>query len=186
MILWRLNELEDIDKKYKIQILISGVFHPKDTYVKDAIKWILDTMETLNTPIAIILKRGVELEKYIISGSDLFLHIPRPPFEACGTSWMRAGINGVPTLSSRDGGVIEAIIDGYNGWLFGENRMDPYSPYNEESDIVDFYNKLREILELHRNSYKEFLKVGINAIKTIGSLYNSYRMFSEYVFKAYK
>jgi len=186
MILWRLNELEEINRKYHIQILLSGVFHPKDTYVKDAIKWILDIMSTTDIPIGIILKRGIELEKYIISGSDLFLHTPRPPFEACGTSWMRAGINGVPTLSSRDGGVIEVIIDGYNGWLFGENRIDPYSLYNEEADIKDFYNKLKEILNLYKNSYEDYLKVCINAIKTIGSLYNSYRMFSEYIAKAYK
>lgn len=32
---------------------------------------------------------------------------------------MKARINGVPALSSRDGGVLEVIIDRYNGWLFG-------------------------------------------------------------------
>lgn len=184
MLLWRLEKLKELDKKYKIQFVLSGVFHPKDEFTKNTIKWIIDTMSTLDIPIALILKRGEELEKYILAGTDLFLHIPRPPFEACGTSWMRAGINGTPTLFSMDGGALEIIIDGYNGWYFGKNIYDP-KEHNEEEDITSFYNKLDEILKLYRENNDEYLTIGINAIKTIGPIFNSYRCFKEYISKAY-
>ncbi len=186
MILWRLEKLEELNRKYKIQVLISGVWHPKDEYTKNAIKWIIDIMSTLSTPVALILRRGYEQENYILSGSDLFLHIPRPPFEASGTSWMRAGINGTPTLFSRDGSAVEAIIDDYNGWFFGSERKYPDEPYNEDLDIENFYNKLDYILNLYRNEKEKYLDVSLNAIKTIGSLFNSYRMFKEYISKAYR
>jgi len=78
MLLWKLEKFEELDKKYKIQFLLSGSFHPKDEFVKNTIRWILDIMSTLNTPIGLILNRGYEQERTILAGSDLFLHIPRP------------------------------------------------------------------------------------------------------------
>ncbi|RIB35248.1 MAG: hypothetical protein BXU00_02895 [Candidatus Nanoclepta minutus] len=186
MPLWRLEKLEELNKKYKIQFLLSGAFHPADEYVRNTLKWIMDVMSTVDVPIALILKRGVEIEKYIISGSDLFLHIPRPPFEASGTSWMRASMNGVPVLASRDGSVIEGIIDEYNGWLFGSNRMDPNEPYDEEKDIKEFYEKLDQIFYLYRYNYKEYLRICKNAIKTIGPLFNIYRTLREYIRRMYE
>lgn len=186
MPLWRLERLEELNKRYKIQFLLSGAFHPADEYVKNTLKWIMDVMSTFDVPIALILRRGVEVEKYIISGSDLFLHIPRPPFEASGTSWIRASINGVPVLASKDGSVIEGIIDGYNGWLFGVNRMYPDEPYDEEKDINEFYEKLDQIFYLYRYNYKEYLRICKNAIKTIGPLFNIYRTLKEYIRRMYE
>lgn len=186
MLLWRLERLEELNKKYNIEFLISGVFHPDDKYVKDTIKWILDIMSTLSTPIALLLRRGIELEKYILAGSDLFLHVPRPPFEACGTSWMRAAINGTPTLFSMDGGPLEIIIDDYNGWFFGENIYDPYNSYDSEKDLNEFYEKLEYILNTYKNNFEKYVEISINAIKTVGPLFNSYRNLKDYVYKYYE
>ncbi|MEM4571282.1 MAG: alpha-glucan family phosphorylase [Nanopusillaceae archaeon] len=186
MPLWRLELFEELNKKYKIQFLISGAFHPADTYVQNTVKWIIDVMSTLNTPIALILKRGIELEKYIISGTDIFLHIPRPPLEASGTSWMRAAINGVPVLASKDGSVVEGIIDGYNGWLFGKNRIYLDESYNEDEDVLDFYRKLEEAFNLYRYEHREYLRICKNAIKTIGPIFNTYRVLREYIRRMYE
>ena len=49
---------------------------------------------------------------------------PFSGWEACGTSYMKALVNGIPVLSSRDGGVIEIVEDGVNGRLFGEDIHD--------------------------------------------------------------
>jgi len=48
--------------------------------------------------------------QYLVHGVDLWLNNPIPPLEACGTSGMKASLNGVPNLSVIDGWWIE----GYN------------------------------------------------------------------------
>jgi starch phosphorylase len=44
-----------------------------------------------------------ELAQYLVHGVDVWLNNPLPPFEASGTSGMKAGINGVPHQSVLDG-----------------------------------------------------------------------------------
>ncbi|BBL45836.1 alpha-glucan phosphorylase [Nanobdella aerobiophila] len=185
MLLWRLDKLEELNKKYNIQFLLSGTFHPKDDFTKNTIKWIIDTISTIDVPVGLILRRGLEQERILLAGTDLFLHIPRPPFEASGTSWMRAGLNGTPTLFSRDGSPLEIIIDDLNGWFFGENNYD-VNRNTDEKDIENFYDKLDYILNIYRNDYNKFIDVSLNSIKYIGPLFNSYRCFKEYIHKAYE
>jgi starch phosphorylase len=50
-----------------------------------------------------------------VSGVDVWLNNPQYPLEACGTSGMKAAINGIPNLSVLDGWWGEGY-DGNNGW----------------------------------------------------------------------
>ncbi len=183
MPIWDKGWIEYLSRKYDVQILFSGVAHPKDQTAREEMKRILDAMSSYDVKIALIPRRGVVLERFLISGSDLWLHTSKPPLEACGTSWMRAGINGVPSLSSRDGGVIEIIKDGYNGWLFGEDSYD--WNYPNWGGFDDFKRKMEEIAWIYREDRERYLDVCRNAIKTIGPLFNSHRMVKEYFVRLY-
>jgi starch phosphorylase len=181
-----LERLEKLSKEFNLQIAIGGVTHPSDLEGKNVIKKLIDIQSVLRfTKLAFFPKRDIPSERLFVSSADIFLHTPLPPFEACGTSWMRAGMNAVPTLASRDGGVIEVIIDNHNGWLFGENRIDPTAQHNTEKDKKEFYTKLEHALKLYVKNKNDYLNICLNALKTIGSLYNSYRMVREYISKAY-
>ncbi|MEM4455603.1 MAG: hypothetical protein QXT28_12870, partial [Thermofilaceae archaeon] len=125
------------------------------------------------------------IEKLTAAGADLWLHVPRPPYEACGTSWMRAALNLTPTLASRDGGVLEALIDGHNGWLFGKDVLSPSEPLSDEEDARELYSKLLEILELRERSYRAYALVCARAAATIAPHFNSHRALCEYVSRAY-
>ena len=46
----------------------------------------------------------------LTAGVDLWLNTPRRPFEASGTSGMKAALNGVPSLSVLDGWWVEGCI----------------------------------------------------------------------------
>jgi glycogen phosphorylase len=50
-----------------------------------------------------------------VAGSDVWLNNPLRPYEACGTSGMKAALNGCLNLSIRDGWWDE-LYDGHNGW----------------------------------------------------------------------
>ena len=59
----------------------------------------------------------------LIAGCDVWLNLPRPPFEASGTSGMKAALNGCLNLSVLDGWWMEAY-DGSNGWAI-DGDVDP-------------------------------------------------------------
>ena len=65
-----------------------------------------------------------------MQGVDLWLNTPRRGEEACGTSGMKAGINGVLNLSILDGWFDEGYeISG--GWAIGDRE-----PYSEDQDEI--------------------------------------------------
>jgi len=76
------------------------------------------------------------------------------------------------------------IIDDYNGWFFGENNYD-INKNTDDKDVEDFYNKLDYVLNIYRNNYDKYIDVSLNAIRTIGPIFNTYRCFEEYISKAY-
>ncbi|MCS7104332.1 MAG: alpha-glucan family phosphorylase [Thermofilaceae archaeon] len=186
LILQDLELLEELAKKHGLQLVFSGTVHPADGSGRGELSKILDLASTLkHVKIAFIGKRGVNLEKLVAAGSDLWLHTPRPPFEACGTSWMRAALNLTPTLASRDGGVLEAIVDGHNGWLFGRNVMLPNEPLDDKEEAGDMYAKLKEAIELYYSNPKAYALICARSTATIAPYFNSHRALLEYVARAY-
>ena len=75
--------------------------------------------------VAFIEDYDLHLAHRLVQGVDLWLNLPRPPLEACGTSGMKAALNAVPQLSTLDGWWHEGY-DGLNGWAI--------SPVDEEKD----------------------------------------------------
>ena len=179
-----IEKIEELSKKYKLQVAVSGVCHPYDVDGLKILNYLKDLLSVLrHTKLALLLRNGKKYERACISGCDIFLHTPIPPYEACGTSWMRAAMNSIPTLATRDGGVIEGIIDGYNGWLFGKNRISEKEKYD---DLEEFYVKLGKILEFVTFQRNEYLNICVNVLKTIGSMFNMKRVFKEYIYRAYE
>jgi starch phosphorylase len=185
ILFYDVERIEKLSKKFNLQILVSGVCHPQDIEGRKILQKLVDLLSVLqHTRLALLLRNGKKYERAAVSGCDLFVHAPLPPFEACGTSWMRAALNAVPTLASKDGGIIEAIIDSYNGWTFGENYFVPVSTHR--AGVEEFYIKLEKILQLISENKEEYLTICRNALKTIGSIFNTHRVLKEYAKRAYE
>jgi starch phosphorylase len=86
---------------------------------------------------------------YLVHGVDVWLNTPRRLQEACGTSGMKASLNGVLHLSVRDGWWDEGYNDN-NGWVIGspsdifeagtEDKIDAEAIYRLlEEEIVPLY-----------------------------------------------
>ena len=57
--------------------------------------------------------------KLLTSGADVWLNTPHWPFEASGTSGMKAALNGVPSLSVVDGLWMEGCLERTTDWAIG-------------------------------------------------------------------
>src|SRR2546423_4582452 len=100
-----------------VQIVFSGKSHPGDEPGKQVLQRVYaHTREArFEGRIAFLEDYDMHLAHSLVQGVDLWLNVPRVPLEACGTSGMKAAVNGVPQLSTLDGWWAEGY-DGPNGW----------------------------------------------------------------------
>jgi starch phosphorylase len=110
-----------------------------------------------------------------------------PPFEASGTSGMKAEINGNPQLSVLDGWWIEGF-NGKNGWAFGgdgngnTDSRDAQELYDIlEKEIVPLYYRKDEAGVPHG-----WVRVMKESIKSTAKAFSSRRMAKEYALKFYQ
>ncbi len=124
--------------------VLGGKSHPMD---KDGLIYMKKFRELHRKykNVVYIHDYDVNKAKIILKGIDVLLFTPFPGWEASGTSFMKAAINGVPSIASRDGAAVELITDGVNGWLFGSDIRE----------LIDFANDPRG-KEIDEREYTEF------------------------------
>jgi starch phosphorylase len=97
---------------------------------------------------------------------------------------MKAAINGVPTLSIRDGGIVEFVVDDVNGWFFDripEGFVEPAAGKQPEALEYDaFKRKFRYILEIYKGNPERYYKVSLNALSAFIIKASIERALSEY------
>jgi len=117
------------------------------------------------------------------AGVDLWLNTPQRPYEASGTSGMKAALNGVPSLSILDGWWIEGCLEGVTGWAIGHGGE---AAEDSASEAASMYDKLESLIVpmfyRQRSAYAEVMR---HAIAINGSFFNTQRMLSQYVARAY-
>ncbi|MCX8060335.1 MAG: alpha-glucan family phosphorylase [Aquificaceae bacterium] len=190
--------LRDIERLIRIaesceglQIVFAGKAHPRDEGGKAIIRNILEKAlyvknRTKRLKIAFLENYGIEMAKLLVSGCDVWLNNPRRPLEACGTSGMKAGMNGVLNFSTWDGWWLEGGIEGVNGWGIGPKpAWQDMSPSDDEKDAEDLYNKLLYTIIPTYYRREEWLRMMKNSIATVGSYFNTHRMVNEYLSKIY-
>src|SRR5215475_1827165 len=108
------------------QIVFAGKAHPQDEPGKALIRKVFEAASQLcdAIPVAYVPDYDLRWAHLFTSGVDLWLNTPHRPFEASGTSGMKAALNGIPSLSVRDGWWIEGHFEGVTGWSIGYDE-DP-------------------------------------------------------------
>jgi starch phosphorylase len=143
--------------------------------------------------IVILENYDIYLGKILTSGVDVWLNNPLPPFEASGTSGMKAILNGVLQLTTLDGWVAE-VQDKTIGRIFGY-RNDTGSLESEfdlhmQADSEELYRAMEEMVKLYYKTnvngkadlYTSWLDMMIDCIAT-SSYFNTYRMLDEYKYQ---
>ncbi len=106
-----------LDPERPVQLVIAGKAHPADDGGKALVQQIVrfaDDPEVRHR-ITFLPDYDMGMAAYLTSGTDVWLNNPLRPLEACGTSGMKATLNGGLNLSVRDGWWDE-MCDGENGW----------------------------------------------------------------------
>lgn len=100
-----------------VQLVIAGKSHPADEAGKQLIQELVRFSEEadLRERIVFLENYDISMAKTLYPGCDVWLNNPLRPLEACGTSGMKAALNGSLNLSIRDGWWDE-YYDGQNGW----------------------------------------------------------------------
>ncbi|ABD13016.1 glucan phosphorylase [Frankia casuarinae] len=100
-----------------IQMVIAGKAHPADDGGKQLVQQIVQFSDdpAVRSRIVFLPDYDIGMARFLYSGSDVWLNNPLRPLEACGTSGMKAALNGCLNLSIRDGWWDE-MFDGQNGW----------------------------------------------------------------------
>jgi starch phosphorylase len=126
----------------KVQLIFAGKAHPKDAGGIAIIGEIIAFAQRYPQSVVFLPNYDLDLGRLLTRGCDLWLNTPRRPLEACGTSGMKAAMNGVLNFSVLDGWWPEACIHGDNGWALGddpgsdEDRVDS-EPIAAESSALD-------------------------------------------------
>jgi len=170
-----------------IQIIYAGKAHPNDTSGKESIKNVYAAMKQVNKKIkiAFVPNYGITLAKLLTAGVDLWLNTPRRPYEASGTSGMKAAHNGVPQFGTLDGWWIEGHIENITGWSLGSEKTEDKES-DDESDREDLYHKLETfILPKFYHDRDNWIRTMRSSIAINASFFNTHRMIQQYVLNAY-
>ena len=167
-----------------LQIVFGGKAHPRDEGGKELIRRIHRAAAQLAGKVTVVYIENYEMSiaGQMVAGVDLWVNNPMKPLEASGTSGMKAALNGVPSLSVRDGWWIEGHVEGATGWSIGSDESEG----DQSRDAQDLYLKLeRVILPLFYGLPLAYAEVMRSAIALNGSFFNTQRMVEQYVRNAY-
>lgn len=178
-----MEKLKQIARGQPLQIVMAGKAHPSDEGGKALISELHMRIKELSDiiPAAYLPNYDLDIAHALVCGSDIWLNTPFRPFEASGTSGMKAAINGVPSLSVPDGWWIEGCIEGVTGWNIGDKTS------GNGSDAYALYDKLEHVvLPLYYNQDASgWIKVMKSTISKNAAYFNSHRMMRRYLIEAY-
>lgn len=182
---WMVVKLAKELKDLPIVFVIGGKAHPNDIAGIEYMR-IFRKMHMEMPNVVFVHDYDVSKAKTLLSHGHLLLFTPFSGLEACGTSYMKAAINGVPSLAIRDGGVLEFIVNGVNGWLFGEDIRDPIDLGNKETqeindrDYTELKSKLIKIYQMFKDEPELYYDISLSAILSFIPRVSMLRVLREY------
>ena len=165
-----------------LQIIYAGKAHPQDEPGKALIQQVVaDAVKLSNDMLRVVYLENYDwdLGAMLTAGVDVWVNTPRRPYEASGTSGMKAALNGVPSLPILDGWWIEGCIEGVTGWAIEDGADD-----TAEADSL--YRKLEtSVVPLYRDAPERWARLMRATLAFNGSYFNTNRMVKQYTRNAY-
>lgn len=140
-ILENLDSLKELTKNQDcpVKIVFAGISHEND---EEGLKISLKLQQIIKNELkgaAVFLKNyNLEMAEFLVAGCDIWLNTPVVKSEACGTSGMKAALNCVLPLTTRDGWIDEARLQDV-GWVAHDPNLSADLIRLLKNEIVPLY-----------------------------------------------
>jgi glycogen phosphorylase len=174
------ERLEKLLARSPITLLFAGKAHPDDAGGQALVTRLVAARERHPGRVFFLENHDLAVARVLVRGCDVWLNHPVRPLEACGTSGMKAALNGCLNLSVLDGWWAEACEPGVNGWAIGGE--DP----GDDASILDalFQTLEGQVIPAWENPAR-WLEMMRASIATADPQFTADRMVREYFERLY-
>jgi starch phosphorylase len=177
-----------------VQLVFAGKAHPADDVGKEMIRQIVQTCRDseLRLRMAFVEDYDIGVARVLYQGADVWLNTPRRPLEACGTSGMKAALNGALNCSILDGWFDE-LYNGDNGWAIASAERHEDLARRDEAEAASLFDLLEgEIVPLFYDRrlggptpHRWIARIK-TALASLGPAVSASRMLRDYVTELYE
>jgi starch phosphorylase len=181
-----------LDPERPIQLIIAGKSHPADDGGKKLIQEIVKFADDpeVRHRIVFLPNYDIAMALPLYPGCDVWLNNPLRPYEACGTSGMKAALNGGLNLSILDGWWDE-WYDGNNGWAIPSADVVDDPDHRDDIEAHALYDLIEN--EVAPRFYdldatgvpNRWLEMVRHTLKSLGPKVLASRMVRDYVNQLY-
>ncbi len=179
-------------RKRPIQLVIAGKSHPADDEGKRLIQKLVRFTQDpeLRRRIVFLPNYDIAMAKVLYPGTDVWLNNPLRPLEACGTSGMKAALNGVLNLSILDGWWNE-YYDGENGWAIPSADAAGDAAERDKLEAESLYDLIENQVapRFYRRDAKgvptRWMQSVRHTLSTLSPALSADRMVRQYVLELY-
>ncbi|MGX1702296.1 alpha-glucan family phosphorylase [Microbacterium sp. NPDC055357] len=179
------------DPERPVQIVIGGKSHPADDSGKLLIQELVRFSQNprVRGRIVFLPDYDITLAKSLYPGCDVWLNNPLRPLEACGTSGMKAALNGALNLSILDGWWDE-WHDGRNGWAIPTADTASDDEERDDAEAAALYDLIEHQLvptfyDQEGGAPRAWLEMVRHTMTDLGQKATSDRMVRDYVTRLY-
>jgi glycogen phosphorylase len=180
------------DPHCPIQFVFAGKAHPADEPGKQMIQTIerFSREAGVQSSFVFMPDYDMAMARAMYHGADVWLNNPRRPLEACGTSGMKAALNGALNCSILDGWWDEAF-DGQNGWAIDSAEEEPDVARRDQREATSLFGLLEnDIVPLFYDRADGVPHGWVDRVKhnwaTIGPAFTAARMVKDYTTDYYE
>jgi glycogen phosphorylase len=182
-----------LDPQRPVQLVVAGKAHPADDGGKRLIRQLVEFTDdpAVRHRIVFLPDYDMAMAEDLYPGCDVWLNNPLRPLEACGTSGMKAALNGCLNLSVLDGWWDE-MYDGENGWAIptADGVDDPDRRDDIEAaalyDLIETSVAPRFYDRSHDGLPERWIGMVRHTLRSVGPKVLASRMVQDYVALLYR
>ncbi len=176
-----------------VQFVFAGKAHPADDHGKEMIRQIVafSSDPEVRHRFVFLDDYDIAIARTMYHGCDVWLNNPRRPQEACGTSGMKAALNGQLNLSILDGWWDECY-DGENGWAISSAEYIDDDERRDELEANSLFDLLeREVVPRYYDQYegrvpRRWVRRVKHTLAGLGPYVSASRMVKDYATDLYE
>ncbi|MFL6204044.1 MAG: alpha-glucan family phosphorylase [Acidimicrobiales bacterium] len=176
-----------------VQLVFAGKSHPADDSGKELIRQVSSFAADpeVRHRFVFVDDYDIAVARALLQGADVWLNNPRRPQEACGTSGMKAALNGGLNLSILDGWWDECF-DGENGWAISSAEHLDDLERRDEVEAGSLFELLeRQVVPLFYERWqgpvpRRWVQRVKHSLVTLGPFVTAARMVRDYTEQLYE